>query len=89
MGWEAFKGLKKFSSGGWGWVVEKVIIVSVHVLYEGFTPVLRQTGWVIKYLSLRRFRSVYIGGKGHGARQYLSHFFIIFKNQVSFGICSL
>ena len=47
-----------------------MIIVSVHVHYEGFMPVLRRTGWVNKYLSLHRFRSVYVGGQGRGARQF-------------------
>ena len=41
MGWEAFKGLKKFSGGGW----LKVIIVSVHVRYFSFFS-LCQTGYV-------------------------------------------
>ena len=71
IGQEAFRGLKKFSGDGW-WLVEKVIMVSVHVLYIGFTHVLLlfMLDWMgcqVHQYSMHQFMSVYVGWQGHGA----------------------
>ena len=52
-------------------VVEKVIIVSVHVRYFSFFSFfsLCQTGY-IRLRRLHQVTSVYVGGTGRGARQY-------------------
>ena len=43
---KALKGLEKFSGGGGGgWVVHKVIIVSVRVLYVGFSGGFQVSGF--------------------------------------------
>ena len=60
-------------------VVRKVIIVSVHVLYFSFTPVLlikEGLSGTQVYIGLHQFTSVYVGGQGRGARQ-LSIIFIV------------
>ena len=53
-------------------VVEKVIIVSVHVHYFSFFSFfsLCLTGYV-RLCRLHQVTSVYVGGTGRGARQYL------------------
>ena len=52
-------------------VVEKVIIVSVHVRYFSFFSFfsLCQTGYV-RLRRLHQVTSVYVGGTGRGARQF-------------------
>ena len=66
MVYKAFTGLKKFSGGGGGWVVHKVIIVSVRVLYAG----------------LRRYTQVYSVEKFSGGGGWVVHKVIIVSVRV-------